>query len=268
MKTPRMPQDGAVGSFTPPGETNGNAIGFRRFAMGPNIIMKANNLSTDTNDIHGQLITLRNGLAGIRMPITGEVTADKSDPVITFTASDGTLDRYNEIIAPEGWQFKNYLRNPIFQADHTYSIQSTIGRCVRVWVEGGKLKQTIAFATGINPMADMVLALYRGGFLNAVSVGFIPKRWENGSESTGFRRRYIETELVELSAVAVPTNPNALQDAIMAGVVTSGHINEAEDSQDFQQTVSSANGPASGERDTPAGLLAALQTAIATMRGK
>src|SRR2546421_7620308 len=42
------------------------------------------------------------------------------------------------------------------------------------------LYQRIQFATGVNPMARIAYGLYRGKFLNAVSVGFVPIRWQDG----------------------------------------------------------------------------------------
>jgi HK97 family phage prohead protease len=223
-------------------------------------------MNTTLKDLGSRLVTLSSGSLGVRMPLATTAEPDATLPEITFTASDSSLDRYNEIIEASGWQIANYQKNPVFQADHHYSIQSTIGRATKVWVEGGKLKQTIRFAVGLNPLADLALALYRGGFLNAVSVGFIPRKWENGGDTVGYRRKYIEAELVELSAVAVPANPNALQDALDQGAITEAQIDAA-------QTISSAthvppaNAPAPGGGDTSAGLLTALQLTLAKMRG-
>src|SRR5207302_3562949 len=91
-----------------------------------------------------------------------------------------------------------------------------------------------------NPMARIAYALYKGKFLNAVSVGFIPLRWENGEggEQTGrfstmdsqpaanFRRRYLEQELLEVSAVGIPANPNALQLGVKAGAIARADLRE------------------------------------------
>src|SRR5207249_11140167 len=41
------------------------------------------------------------------------------------------------------------------------------------------LFQRVQFATNVNPMARIAYGLYSGNFLSAVSVGFIPLRWEN-----------------------------------------------------------------------------------------
>ena len=65
--------------------------------------------------------------------------------------------------------------------------------------------------------------------MNAVSVGFIPLEVEDrdddkdkkGKKAKQPRRRYIRQELLELSAAPVPANPEALQNAVTAGVITS-----------------------------------------------
>src|SRR5205823_2028683 len=63
-------------------------------------------------------------------------------------------------------------------------------------------------------------------FLNAVSVGFIPLSWENGSQEAGYRRKYLEQELLEVSAVSIPANPNALSLGLKAGAIEKGDLKE------------------------------------------
>ena len=147
--------------------------------------------------------------------------AESSGAVLDFIASTATLDRYHEVIEPAGWRLESYRRNPVFQNAHNYGdILFTLGKalCTEVrTVNGGPaLFQRIQFATEVNPVARIAYGLYKGGFLNAVSVGFIPLRWEDGGTERGAergaspRRRYLEQELLEVSAVAIPANPDAL----------------------------------------------------------
>ena len=142
-----------------------------------------------------------------RIPEAGEVDG----AVIEFVASDATCDRYEEIIEPTGWELENYRKNPVFlNAHRNGDVMSVLGRALITEVRDGCLVQRVEFAVNANPVAKVAYDLYRGGFLRAVSVGFIPKVWENGKAESGFRRRYIRQELVEVSAVGVPANPNAL----------------------------------------------------------
>src|SRR5438034_9206265 len=78
-------------------------------------------------------------------------------------------------------------------------------------------------------MAKIAYGLYRGKFLNAVSVGFIPVRWENGGPDTAFSRRYLEQELLEVSAVAIPANPHALALGLKSGAVEKADLSDLAD---------------------------------------
>src|SRR5262249_55343942 len=109
-----------------------------------------------------------------------------SSPTLDFIASDETLDRYGEIISARGWRLENYRRNPVFQNAHQYGdVIFTLGRALVTEVRDGRLYQRIEFGTEVNPVARIAYGLYRGKFLNAVSVGFVPLRWVNGDNEIG-----------------------------------------------------------------------------------
>ena len=189
-------------------------------------------------------------------------------PSLDFIASTATFDRYHEIIEPAGWRLDSYRRNPVFQnADNYGDILFTLGKALSTEVRlvDGRpaLCQRIQFATEVNPMARIAYGLYSGGFLNAVSVGFIPLKWEDGKEvksaefgvqngenhlspdpsptepvrplaergirAAAARRRYLEQELLEVSAVAIPANPDALALGLKSGAVARSDLREAMD---------------------------------------
>src|SRR5205823_7934160 len=109
--------------------------------------------------------------------------ADNAPPyTIDFRSSDATLDRYHEVIAVAGWKLDNYRKNPVVQNAHSYqSLADTIGKSLITEVRTPStaspfLFQRIQFAVEENPMAKVAYGLYKGGFLNAVSVGFVPIR--------------------------------------------------------------------------------------------
>jgi phage head maturation protease len=168
----------------------------------------------------------------------GEVGVSASSAVLDFIASTATLDRYHEVIEPAGWRLDSYRRNPVFQNAHNYGdVLFTLGKALSTDVRevAGRqaLCQRIQFATEVNPVARIAYGLYKGGFLNAVSEGFIPLRWEdgnrtNGTEGTnsGPRRRYLEQELLEVSAVAIPANPDALALGLKSGAVSKTDVQE------------------------------------------
>lgn len=177
-----------------------------------------------------RVVTLCDGRAGLRggLRVETSIPPRSESPVGTgpepavmdFVASDETLDRYDEVVSAEGWRLESYRRNPVFQNAHQYGdILFTLGKALVTEVREARLYQRVQFAVEVNPMARIAYGLYRGRFLNAVSVGFIPVRWETGGPDAGFRRKYLEQELLEVSAVGIPANPNALQLGLKAGAI-------------------------------------------------
>src|SRR2546422_3376445 len=140
-------------------------------------------------------VILSNGQSGLRtaIPITVSVPDDTEEAVIDIRVSDETLDRYGEIITASGWRLDNYRKNPVIQNAHQYGdVIFTLGKALQTEVVGSALVQRWEFAVDANPFARIAYGLYRGGFLNSASVGFIPIRWENGNEKTAWSRKYLE----------------------------------------------------------------------------
>lgn len=127
-----------------------------------------------------------------------------------FVLSDETLDRYGDVIKADGWDLKWFKKNPI--ALWAHDSRSVIGNWENVRVEGKKLIGTLKFAAkGTSDRIDELIALVEQGVLRAVSVGFRPLEQEpiDKNEPWG-GQRYIRSELLETSLVAVPANPAAL----------------------------------------------------------
>ena len=201
-----------------------------------------------------QLVRLHDSRLGLRSLLQVEVrdatvsvdgqaetgTPGPASAILDFIASTATVDRYHEIIEPAGWRLDSYRRNPVFQNAHNYGdILFTLGKALSTEVRtvggGQALCQRIQFATEVNPVARIAYGLYKGGFLNAVSVGFIPLRWEDppppscsgaasGSIGAAPRRRYLEQELLEVSAVAIPANPDALALGLKSGAIAKSDL--------------------------------------------
>jgi len=113
-----------------------------------------------------------------------------------------------------------------------------IGKAPRVWVsKDGTLKNTVEFPPeGTYEFADIVERLVDTGYLKTESVGFIPKKWEDGDGEKAPRRTYTKQELLEISIVPVPSNPDALMDAVEAGIITTKQldvITKPEETDDF-----------------------------------
>lgn len=149
---------------------------------------------------------------------------------IEIVGSTEDVDRSKEVIEVDGWDLKNFKRNPVILASHRYD-QPAIGRG-KVKKQDGKLVFRIEFPEeGVYPLADIYRKLYKGGFMRASSVGFIPVAWENGDGEKEPYRTYKKAELLELSLVSVPANPEALitdkglNTAVREGVITSEEKN-------------------------------------------
>lgn len=135
-------------------------------------------------------------------------------------ASTAAIDRQGDIVRQDGWELENFKKNPVILWAHDYD-ELPIGKAteLNVSVEGLEIEFEFAPAEG-NPKAAQVQKLMEEGYLNAVSVGFIPKE-RNGNV-------IIRSELLELSVVPVPANQEALRLAMAKGIDFSDIAKELE----------------------------------------
>ena len=140
-----------------------------------------------------------------------ERAATKADEgPLTFVVSSGAVDRHGDVVSPEGWRLDAYRANPVVLWAHDYR-RPAIGRAQSVWSDGRALLAHLEFAP--TEFAREVEALYRSGYQQGVSVGFRPLRFEERRDArTGafLGIRFLEQELLEISAVPVPANQGAL----------------------------------------------------------
>ena len=134
---------------------------------------------------------------------------DVAGPLV-FVASTGEVDRHGDTVAPEGWRLAGYRENPVVLWAHDYR-QPAIGRADAVWSDGRALLARLEFAP--TEFAGQVERLYRQGYQRGVSVGFRPLRFEERRDPVNgafLGIRFLEQELLEISAVPVPANGDAL----------------------------------------------------------
>lgn len=144
----------------------------------------------------------------LSMSTVRKVHADAGN-TMEFVLSDATPDRYGDVIEPDGWDLKNFSKNPIALFNHNSDFP--IGRWEKLRVVDGALRGYLKMApAGTSPRIDELRNLMDAGILRAVSVGFRPVESTalEGSKIGG--RRYIKSELIETSLVSVPANPNAI----------------------------------------------------------
>jgi HK97 family phage prohead protease len=124
-----------------------------------------------------------------------------------FLASNDSLDRQGERIARGAWVLDAYRKNPIVLVHHDYR-SLPVGRTVSIFEDERGLVADIEFDDQ-DPTARLVESKVQRGFLNAISVGF--RSLETRPDPTD-RTVLVHTraELLEVSLVAVPANPEAL----------------------------------------------------------
>lgn len=139
-------------------------------------------------------------------------TKDIGEGEIETVIASGSLDRHGERISIAGMSTTKYMKNPVVQWAHDYSLPP-IGKATKVWKDGNKLMGRMKFAVDENPFAKTIYDLVKGGFLNAVSIGFIPQEMEGNI--------FTKSEMIEFSVVPVPANSEALISARKLGIDTS-----------------------------------------------
>lgn len=176
----------------------------------------------------------------IRRTIPTEVRVlSESEGLVDYIASDESIDSYGEIIRASGWRFTHFKKNAPFVDSHDYSsIGRLLGRVVDFRVQGNRLIETVQWAKySGSKLADVGWRMTAAGFLKAVSVGFVPlqfaspadREWPDllkqiGQEGANVRRVYLLQEQIELSAVVLGANPNALAKAYKAGALNDSEL--------------------------------------------
>jgi len=143
---------------------------------------------------------------------------DLESRTLDVVMTTATPDREGDIIEPRGLDFTAYLKNPVVLWAHDMSMPP-VGKVLSVKVRPDHVGAKVQFAD--TPYALDIFRLYSGGFLNAWSIGFLPKRFEqrqsndtNPADYKPMGFHILEAEVVELSAVPVPANPEALSKAL------------------------------------------------------
>lgn len=150
-------------------------------------------------------------------------------------ATTPTLDRYGEVVLPKGAIVENFLKNPVMLGSHNY-MASSVGHVVNL--ELNEEQMIFEFVFSGDQQGQELESKFKAGDMNAFSIGFKPKAkvdlwspWEDmpeikevtveypdGSDGkidlTRYEhvpyRVYNKWELLEISAVSVPANPDAL----------------------------------------------------------
>lgn len=135
-----------------------------------------------------------------------EITTDKNGTFKVIMTTD-KKDRDGEVIKIDGWNFENFMKNPVVLYGHNYwGLENIIGRVDKIYRTGNQWIAQGKFASQeANPKAQMVRRLYDEKIIQSVSVGFIIKGRDPTDDSI-----ITSAELIELSFVPIPANPDAV----------------------------------------------------------
>lgn len=126
---------------------------------------------------------------------------------IRFVASTEGVKRDGLEIKADSWELENYRKNPVVLWSHDYwGTHLPVGRA-DVNVEGKSLIASVTFDPD-DEFARAIERKYRNGFLNTVSVG-----WDSRGDTN---------ELLDISAVPVPGDPDALMERQIRGLASIG----------------------------------------------
>lgn len=120
-------------------------------------------------------------------------------------ASTDVVDRHGERINQDGWDLKNFKANPVLLWGHDHT-EIAVGNARNIHIERAGGTPRLVFTPDFHTATDKARALktlYDEGRLNSFSVGFVPKEFD-GKDAI-----YLKQELLEISAVNVPANPEA-----------------------------------------------------------
>jgi HK97 family phage prohead protease len=209
----------------------------------------------------------------IRKFLDVDVRAAEGEPrTYWFTASTDTRDRQGDVIVQDGWKLQNFKKNPVILWGHDY-YSTPIGKATTVRVEDGKLRIKVEFVPeSIDPFAAKIEKLVASGYLQTVSVGFTTYKVEDLTDEEKKKRpempwgKRLFGELLEVSVVPVPANPQALLEREMDEVCAKsfGHHRESHAAEEIESPLlnyKDADGSVNGLK------LRACVAAVAGARG-
>ncbi len=157
------------------------------------------------------------------LSVQTKVVGDPSEGRIHAVVSTENKDRDGDIIRQAGWDLGHFNAHPVLLTSHDYrSLLSQIGEWEDMKVTGAKglgdgpqLEGVARYYVGEgNPEADWGFKLAAKG-MAAYSVGFIPDMGKaeeiKGEDSFFTNFEFKGQELLEVSAVTIPSNREALQ---------------------------------------------------------
>jgi uncharacterized protein len=144
---------------------------------------------------------------------------NEDERTVTAVISTSSIDRDHEVLKASGIKLDSFIKNPVVPWSHN-TFEPPIGKAI--WIKKGTKRITAKVKFAMTERANEVWELFKGGFLKAFSVGFMPLKGhvpttdeiKKNPDLAEARFIYDEWELLEFSPVTIPANAEALVMAI------------------------------------------------------
>lgn len=145
--------------------------------------------------------------------------AESIDPekrTLRTLVNTNDVDRDGEIVEPMGFKedIGNFKKNPVLLWGHN-PFEPAIGKATEIDISKEAMEMEFQFMPlGEMVRSDEVFAAFKAGVLTSFSVGFRalevkPPEFDDAGQQTA-PRRITRSELLEVSAVTIPANTNAV----------------------------------------------------------
>ena len=151
-----------------------------------------------------------------------QAMVDKNSPVTedgvieAIVGSTAVIDRMGDTTDQSGWGLNAFKQNPVILWGHNVREERPpVGKALKVWIEDkGKATARLMFKVQMDLQDTFAKEIFRKikeGFISTVSVGFVPTEYEQIDPEDWFSGfKFLKQELLELSFVPVPANPEAV----------------------------------------------------------
>lgn len=156
--------------------------------------------------------------------VPAEVSADQRTDVSAITTR--AMDRDREIVLPDGVELEDYRQNPIVLFGHDHN--RPCGKCLWIKATPDGLTAKTRYPDRPSKFAgewlpDFVFSMVQADVLRGKSIGFLPLEMREPDEDElkaypDCRNVISRCLLLEYSVVSVPSNPQALCEAVGKGI--------------------------------------------------
>lgn len=161
-----------------------------------------------------------------------DVKVEVGERSVVARISTAAVDRDGEVLIPMGCNSKDFEKNPVVMWLHNYN-RIPIGKVVGFKRTDDEVVAKMVLASRPDSYPedkewepDTLLSLYQQGILSAFSVGFIPTESRPATDrdakkyGDGVRRVHSKWKILEVSAVPLPANQEAVAIAVSKGIIS------------------------------------------------